>query len=204
VDRQRDPGRGETLRRMEQRTRCTTWTLRTSVDRGRFTHNPEVAGSNPAPATMVRGPFRTRRGPLACSLFTDLCTGRPQAAPSLVPTVSSAISGTTPVPLMALTPRRGKNAAASWRSGSRMSWGRTTGRCSTRWAAGCSGCTRREAGRSNRGSRNYWATALCRQSHDRIRCVPAVGLAEATLGAMRNSCRLLVARQPRRVIHPGG
>src|SRR5690349_21140107 len=39
---------------MEQRTRWTTWTLRPSVDGGRFTHNPEVAGSNPAPATNFR------------------------------------------------------------------------------------------------------------------------------------------------------
>jgi hypothetical protein len=38
-------------------------------------HNPEVAGSNPAPATNVRGWFRTRNRPFACSLRTDLCTG---------------------------------------------------------------------------------------------------------------------------------
>ncbi len=39
-------------------------------------HNPEVEGSNPSPATkmQVRGPLRTRMGPLACGLRTDLCT----------------------------------------------------------------------------------------------------------------------------------
>jgi hypothetical protein len=31
-------------------------------------HNPEVAGSNPAPATKIEALFRTGRGPLACSL----------------------------------------------------------------------------------------------------------------------------------------
>ena len=41
----------------------------------RSAHNPEVEGSNPSPATkmQVRGPFRTRMGPLACGLRTDLC-----------------------------------------------------------------------------------------------------------------------------------
>ena len=32
----------------------TTWTSGTIVDGGRLTHNPEVAGSNPAPATNFR------------------------------------------------------------------------------------------------------------------------------------------------------
>jgi riboflavin biosynthesis pyrimidine reductase len=32
----------------------TTWTSGTVVDDGRLTHNPEVAGSNPAPATSFR------------------------------------------------------------------------------------------------------------------------------------------------------
>jgi hypothetical protein len=54
VDRRRDPRRGETPRGTEQRTRWTTWTRRPSVDGDRFTHNPEVAGSNPAPATSFR------------------------------------------------------------------------------------------------------------------------------------------------------
>src|SRR6266516_1241401 len=39
------------------------------------THNPEVAGSNPAPATKVRGPFRSWKGPFACLMLTDLLTG---------------------------------------------------------------------------------------------------------------------------------
>jgi hypothetical protein len=62
VDRRRDPGRGETPRGGEQRTRWTTWTRRPSVDGDRFTHNPEVAGSNPAPATSFRRsrPFPVR------------------------------------------------------------------------------------------------------------------------------------------------
>ena len=54
MDRQRDPRRGETPRRPEHRTRWTTWTRRPSVDGDRFTHNPEVAASNPAPATNFR------------------------------------------------------------------------------------------------------------------------------------------------------
>ena len=55
VDRRRHPGRGETPRRGEQRGYWTTWTRRVCVDGGRFTHNPEVAGSNPAPATKFAG-----------------------------------------------------------------------------------------------------------------------------------------------------
>jgi hypothetical protein len=54
VDRRRVRRRSETLRRLAQRTRWTIWTRRVSVDRDRFTHNPEVAGSNPAPATNFR------------------------------------------------------------------------------------------------------------------------------------------------------
>src|SRR5271166_3805432 len=40
-------------------------------------HNPEVAGSNPDPATKMqfRGPFRTRRGPLSCGLCTAAYPG---------------------------------------------------------------------------------------------------------------------------------
>jgi hypothetical protein len=54
VDMRRDPGRGETPRGGEQRTRWTTWTRRVSVDGDRFSHNPEVEGSNPSPATSFR------------------------------------------------------------------------------------------------------------------------------------------------------
>jgi hypothetical protein len=54
VDRQRDPGHGETPRRVEQRTFGSTWTRRVCVDGGRFTHNPEVAGSNPGPRYQAK------------------------------------------------------------------------------------------------------------------------------------------------------
>ena len=40
------------------RTQSGCWTTRTGwafVDVGRLTHNPEVAGSNPAPATKLAG-----------------------------------------------------------------------------------------------------------------------------------------------------
>jgi hypothetical protein len=40
----------------------------------RSAHNPEVAGSNPAPATKVRGPFHDRKGPSACRMLTDPLT----------------------------------------------------------------------------------------------------------------------------------
>ena len=62
MDRQRHRRRGETLRRLVQRTRWTTWTRRLCVDGDRLAHNPEVAGSNPAPATNFRRsrPFPSR------------------------------------------------------------------------------------------------------------------------------------------------
>lgn len=41
-------------------------------------HNPEVAGSNPAPATNARGRIRTRIWPLVCCLRPAM-SGRPQA-----------------------------------------------------------------------------------------------------------------------------
>jgi hypothetical protein len=62
VDRGSGARRGET-RRLPVQSRCwTTWTRRAFVDAGRLTHNPEVAGSNPAPATSFRrsGPFPGR------------------------------------------------------------------------------------------------------------------------------------------------
>jgi hypothetical protein len=43
----------------------------------RWAHNPEVAGSNPAPATKVKGRIRIRIRPFACSLCTD-CAQRLQ------------------------------------------------------------------------------------------------------------------------------
>ena len=49
--------------RLPAQSRCrTTWTAGTIVDDGLLTHNPEVAGSNPAPATSLRSsrPFPDR------------------------------------------------------------------------------------------------------------------------------------------------
>ena len=40
----------------------------------RWAHNPEVAGSNPVPATSGNGPRRTLRGPFSCPMDTDLDT----------------------------------------------------------------------------------------------------------------------------------
>jgi hypothetical protein len=52
--------RQETPRLPVQDSCRTTWTSGTIVDDGRLTHNPEVEGSNPAPATKARGPFSNR------------------------------------------------------------------------------------------------------------------------------------------------
>ena len=62
VDRGSGARRGET-RRLPVQSRCwTIWTGWAFVDAGRLTHNPEVAGSNPAPATSFRRsrPFPSR------------------------------------------------------------------------------------------------------------------------------------------------
>ena len=40
----------------------------------RWAHNPEVAGSNPVPATRQNGPRRRLRGPFSCPMGTDLGT----------------------------------------------------------------------------------------------------------------------------------
>jgi hypothetical protein len=57
------PRRRETPRLPAQSRRWTSWTGWAFVDAGRLTHNPEVAGSNPAPATSFRRsrPFPTRK-----------------------------------------------------------------------------------------------------------------------------------------------
>ena len=75
VDRRRDQGRGETLRPIEQGTRWTTWTRRVCVDGDRLTHNPEVAGSNPAPATSFRRsrPFPSRERALRFGCCSKTC-----------------------------------------------------------------------------------------------------------------------------------
>ena len=62
MDKQSDARRRETPR-LPAQSRCwTTWTGGAFVDAGRLTHNPEVAGSNPAPATSFRssGPFPSK------------------------------------------------------------------------------------------------------------------------------------------------
>jgi hypothetical protein len=53
---------------------CSYETDRTGGDRDRLAHNPEVAGSNPVPATRQNGPRRTLRGPFSCRLGTLLGT----------------------------------------------------------------------------------------------------------------------------------
>jgi hypothetical protein len=62
MDRGSGARRRETPRLPVQDGCRTTWTSGTSVDDGRLTHNPEVAGSNPAPATSFRRsrPFPSR------------------------------------------------------------------------------------------------------------------------------------------------
>jgi hypothetical protein len=61
---------------MEQRTRWTTWTLRPSVDGDRFTHNPEVEGSNPSPLLVFAGqaPFLVKRGLLRLGNCSKTCS----------------------------------------------------------------------------------------------------------------------------------
>ena len=54
MDRGSGARRRETARLPVQDGCRTTWTSGTVVDDGRLTHNPEVAGSNPAPATSFR------------------------------------------------------------------------------------------------------------------------------------------------------
>ena len=54
MDRESGARRRETPRLPVQDGRRTTWTSGTIVDDGRLTHNPEVGGSNPPPATNFR------------------------------------------------------------------------------------------------------------------------------------------------------
>ena len=61
MDQGSDARRRETPRLAVQHGCRTTWTPGTVVDAGRLTHNPEVAGSNPAPATNFR-----RSRPFSC------------------------------------------------------------------------------------------------------------------------------------------
>jgi hypothetical protein len=64
-----------------QRGCRTRWTPGTVVDDGRLTHNPEVAGSNPAPATSFR---RSRPSPSRERAFSvPGAVAKPVAAPGL-------------------------------------------------------------------------------------------------------------------------
>jgi len=47
---------------------CEFGTREATGDRDRLAHNPEVAGSNPVPATSGNGPRRLLRGPFSCRL----------------------------------------------------------------------------------------------------------------------------------------
>jgi hypothetical protein len=91
---QRDPaGRawaGETSRdrrrwpaRVGQGQDGPSETARDGGDRGRMSHKPEVAGSNPAPATKTqfRGPFRAWKGPLVCRILTGSWSTPPRLRP---------------------------------------------------------------------------------------------------------------------------
>jgi hypothetical protein len=75
-----------------QRVLCLVSETRRNVGDGgdarRSAHNPEVAGSNPAPATKARGPFSNREGAFCLWFVTDLCTG---ARSSLLARVSAAV-----------------------------------------------------------------------------------------------------------------
>ena len=60
-------------------------TTRDSRDGRRMAHNPEVAGSNPAPATKARWPFlEQRKGHLHEVCARILCTGARSSGPGLV------------------------------------------------------------------------------------------------------------------------
>jgi hypothetical protein len=61
---------------MDQRHVLTSMyeTYASPCDGHRLAHNPEVAGSNPVPATRRNGPRRTLRGPFSCSMGTLLGT----------------------------------------------------------------------------------------------------------------------------------
>jgi hypothetical protein len=49
---------------------CTFEPREATRDGDRLAHNPEVAGSNPVPATSGNGPRRSLRGPFSCRLGT--------------------------------------------------------------------------------------------------------------------------------------
>ena len=82
----RPGGTGETTRDTSDAPRglrLVSETHRDTRDVGdarRMAHNPEVAGSNPAPATKVRGPSSNREGAFCMSLCTDCARAPAQAA----------------------------------------------------------------------------------------------------------------------------
>jgi hypothetical protein len=53
---------------------CEFETRTAKCDSHRLAHNPEVAGSNPVPATSRNGPRRSLRGPFSCLVGTLLGT----------------------------------------------------------------------------------------------------------------------------------
>jgi hypothetical protein len=69
--------RHEMRRDRVDRLRCLTCTFETCTDpcnSHRLAHNPEVAGSNPVPATSKNGPRKSVRGPFSCPMGTLLGT----------------------------------------------------------------------------------------------------------------------------------
>jgi hypothetical protein len=76
-------GTGETTRDTgdaHRGLRLVSGTRRNTGDVGdvrRMAHNPEVAGSNPAPATKARGPFSNREGASCMWFVKRICARRP-------------------------------------------------------------------------------------------------------------------------------
>jgi hypothetical protein len=68
MDKDSGARRRETPRLPAQSGCQTTWTSGTVVDDGRLTHNPEVEGSNPSPATRQNGPGNIAPGVVFCYL----------------------------------------------------------------------------------------------------------------------------------------
>jgi len=60
----------ETIYEYEPPVTSTNEFMKTVAAQHNSTHNPEVAGSNPVPATRQNGPRRTLRGPFSCDLVT--------------------------------------------------------------------------------------------------------------------------------------
>jgi hypothetical protein len=94
----------------------TGWT---GWDGARLAHNPEVAGSNPAPAAKARGPFSNREGAFCLWFVHGFAHGAPvKAALPLVPSALSAISVEASEPPMISC----ASVLATWRPASRSVW----------------------------------------------------------------------------------